>query len=92
MLMQLLRIPFNVFSVQPLRFHLLFIQERQRKLAEHENVDIRFAITINLRVPLTRLRFSVNLYYERVTACVYMIYNVSFKLILCYYVLYFTRV
>lgn len=48
--MQRSRIPFNVFSVHLLLFHLLFIQERQRKLAEHENVDIRFAIIIDLRV------------------------------------------
>lgn len=58
-------------SVHLLLFHLLFIQERQRKLAEHETVDIRFAIIIDLRVSLTRLRFSVNLYYECVIVCIY---------------------
>lgn len=75
--MQRLRISFNVFFVH-LLFILAFTRERQHKLAEHENVDIRFAIIIEfMRLLDASPRFSVNLHYERVISRVYMIYNVS---------------
>jgi len=63
--------------------------KRQRKLSEHENVDIRFAIIIDLRLSDMRLRFSVNLYYERVITRIYTIYNVSLNdFILLRFILY----
>jgi len=65
--------------------------KRQRKLSEHENVDIRFAIIIDLRLSDTRLRFSVNLYYERVITRIYTIYNVSLNDFILLRFILFTR-